>query len=63
MRSKSMAVVLTYVTGWFLEHEHPITIASDSAGANPLSLDGQEISGKTIPLLDHRREHFVEMKV
>jgi hypothetical protein len=28
-----------------------------------LSLDGQEISGQTIPLLDDHQEHFVEMKV
>jgi cellobiose phosphorylase len=38
-------------------------LAVDSADANLLSLDGQEISGKTIPLQDDRHEHVVEMKV
>jgi cellobiose phosphorylase len=38
-------------------------LAADSADANLLSLDGQEISGKTIPLRDDRHEHTVEMKV
>jgi len=38
-------------------------LAADSSGANSLSLDGQEISGKTIPLVDDGREHFVGMKV
>jgi cellobiose phosphorylase len=37
--------------------------AADSTGANLLTLDGQEISGKTIPLQDDRQEHAVEMKV
>ena len=37
--------------------------AADSAGANLLVLDGQEISGNTIPLENDRREHAVEMKV
>ncbi len=38
-------------------------LAADSADANLLSLDGQEISGKTIPLRDDGQEHAVEMKV
>ena len=38
-------------------------IAADSADANRLSLDGQEISGQTVPLQDDRREHTVELKV
>jgi cyclic beta-1,2-glucan synthetase len=38
-------------------------LAAGSAGANTLSLDGQEISGTTIPLQDDRHEHTVEMKV
>ena len=38
-------------------------LAVDSANTNRLSLDGQEISGKTIPLRDDRREHAVEMNV
>ena len=38
-------------------------LAADSADTNLLSLDGQEISGETIPLRDDRQEHAVEMKV
>ena len=38
-------------------------LAADSAGANRLILDGQEIPGKTIPLQNDRREHAVEMEV
>jgi cyclic beta-1,2-glucan synthetase len=38
-------------------------LAADSAGANQLSLDGQELAGETVPLVDDRREHFVELKV
>ncbi len=38
-------------------------LAADSADAAALSLDGQELAGKTIPLKDDRREHTVEMKV
>ena len=38
-------------------------LAADSADTNSLSLDGQELSGKTIPLRDDRKEHAVEMKV
>jgi cellobiose phosphorylase len=38
-------------------------LAADSADANLLSLDGQEISGKTIPLQDDRHEHAVDMRV
>jgi cellobiose phosphorylase len=38
-------------------------LATDSANTNSLSLDGQELSGKTIPLRDDRHEHAVEMKV
>jgi len=38
-------------------------LAADSVDANTLSLDGQEISGTTIPLRDDRQEHAVEMKV
>jgi cellobiose phosphorylase len=38
-------------------------LAADAADANLLSLDGQEISGKTIPLRDDGQEHAVEMKV
>ncbi|HXA14917.1 MAG TPA: glycosyl hydrolase family 65 protein, partial [Opitutaceae bacterium] len=38
-------------------------LAADSADTNLLSLDGQEISGATIPLRDDRQEHAVEMKI
>jgi cellobiose phosphorylase len=38
-------------------------LAADSADTNLLSLDGQEISGVTIPLRDDCQEHAVEMKV
>jgi cellobiose phosphorylase len=38
-------------------------LAVDSADANLLALDGQEISGKTISLQDDRHAHIVEMKV
>jgi cellobiose phosphorylase len=38
-------------------------LATDSVGASLLSLDGQEIFGETIPLLDDRCEHMVELKV
>ena len=38
-------------------------LAADAADANLLSLDGQEISGKTIPLRDDGHEHAAEMKV
>jgi cellobiose phosphorylase len=38
-------------------------LATDVVDTNLLALDGQEISGKTIPLQDDHREHFVEMKV
>jgi cellobiose phosphorylase len=40
-----------------------IRLTADSATANLLSLDGQEIPGTTIPLRDDQHEHFVEMKV
>jgi cellobiose phosphorylase len=38
-------------------------LVADSAGANLLTLDGQEIAGKTIPLRNDGHEHSVEMKV
>jgi cellobiose phosphorylase len=38
-------------------------LAADSADGNRLTLDGQEISGTTLPLQDDHQEHFVEMKV
>ncbi|MGI8601775.1 MAG: GH36-type glycosyl hydrolase domain-containing protein [Verrucomicrobiales bacterium] len=38
-------------------------LAADSGDTNLLSLDGQEITGKTIPLRDDRQEHAVEIKV
>ena len=38
-------------------------LAADSADETLLSLDGEKLSGQTIPLQDDRREHAVEMKV
>ena len=38
-------------------------LAADSVDANLLSLDGQEISGRTISLCDDHHEHFAELKV
>ena len=41
-----------------------ITISRLNAdSASRLSLDGQELSGQVVPLVDDRREHFVEMRV
>jgi cellobiose phosphorylase len=38
-------------------------LAADAAEANQLFLDGIELAVKTVPLVDDRREHFVELKV
>ena len=38
-------------------------LAADAAEANQLFLDGEELAVKTVPLVDDRREHFVELKV
>jgi cellobiose phosphorylase len=38
-------------------------LATDAAEANQLFLDGEELAVKTVPLVDDRREHFVELKV
>jgi len=38
-------------------------LAADAPDANLLSLDGQELSGATIPLRDDHQEHTAEMKV
>jgi cyclic beta-1,2-glucan synthetase len=38
-------------------------LVADSASANQLFLDGQELAAETIPLVDNRHEHFVELKV
>ncbi|HXA45652.1 MAG TPA: glycosyl hydrolase family 65 protein, partial [Candidatus Angelobacter sp.] len=38
-------------------------LTADSAVENQLFLDGNECAVKTIPLVDDRREHFVELKV
>jgi len=42
-------------------HHHPT--CGRFPGTSQLSLDGQPLAGKTIPLLDDRRDHFVEIKV
>ena len=38
-------------------------VAAESLEANLPTLDGQEISGTTIPLRDDRQEHAVELKI
>jgi cellobiose phosphorylase len=38
-------------------------LVADSAAANQLFLDGNELAGETVPLVDDRREHFVELKI
>jgi len=38
-------------------------IPADAAGANQLFLDGNELAGTTVPLVDDRREHSVELKI
>ncbi len=38
-------------------------LAADSAEADHLFLDGNELPGRTVPLVDDRQEHIVEMKV
>ena len=35
---------------------------ADTEEANQLLLDGKELAAKTVPLVDDRQEHFVEMK-
>jgi cellobiose phosphorylase len=37
--------------------------AADPAEANQLFLDGKELAVELLPLVDDRREHFVELKV
>jgi cellobiose phosphorylase len=37
-------------------------LVTDSADANQLYLDGKELGGQTVPLVDDRREHSVELK-
>jgi cellobiose phosphorylase len=38
-------------------------VATDSPGTSPLTLDGQELSGTTFPLVDDRLEHAVELRI
>jgi len=40
-----------------------IRLATDAAETNQLFLDGEELTLKTVPLADDRREHFVELRV
>ncbi len=50
----------------FRQTVYHITIvraAPQAAEANRLTIDGREIPGTTIPLVDDRREHAVELKV
>jgi len=37
-------------------------LAADGTGANELSLDGQNLTEETIPLIDDHIEHFVELR-
>jgi cellobiose phosphorylase len=38
-------------------------LATDSASANQLFLDGEQLATEMLPLLDDRGEHFVELKL
>jgi len=38
-------------------------LATDACRGDLLFLDGEELAVKTVPLMDDRREHFVELKV
>jgi cellobiose phosphorylase len=38
-------------------------LVADGTDVNQLFLDGKELPGPAIPLVDDRREHFVELKV
>ena len=38
-------------------------LATAAAEVNQHFLDGEELAVKTVPLVDDRREHFVELKV
>jgi cellobiose phosphorylase len=38
-------------------------LATNAAEAHQLFLDGEELAVKTVPLVNDRREHFVELKV
>jgi cellobiose phosphorylase len=38
-------------------------LAADLPGASQITLDGQDLAGKTIPLRDDGRDHAVEMKI
>jgi len=49
----------------FRQTVYHITITrldADTEDANQLLLDGNELAAKTVPLVDDRQEHFVEMK-
>jgi cellobiose phosphorylase len=38
-------------------------LGADAAAANQLFLDGNELAGEMVPLVDDHREHFVELKL
>jgi cellobiose phosphorylase len=38
-------------------------LADEAAEGNQLFLDDEKLAVKTVPLVDDRREHFVELKV
>jgi hypothetical protein len=44
-------------------HINITRLDADLADANQLFLDGKEVAGETVPLVDDRREHSVELKL
>jgi cyclic beta-1,2-glucan synthetase len=58
-------------TAWKIHYRYRQTVyhititrlVADSAEANQLVLDGKELAGETVPLVDDRREHSVELKL
>jgi cyclic beta-1,2-glucan synthetase len=46
-----------------LYHLNISRLTEGSPGTEQISLDGQDLAGKTIPLLDDRRDHVVELKL
>jgi len=46
-----------------LYHITIIQLAAKSPGANQIVLDGKELAVETLPLVDDRREHSVELKI
>lgn len=38
-------------------------LVADAVAANQLCLDGNELAGETVQLMDNQHEHFVEFKI